>query len=300
MGSPLRLTTAAGACAEAAWTEVVAEFAASDAALSRFRDDAELVGLDRAAGTGREVVVSRRLERAVIAADRARRLTDGRFDPRILVDLERIGDRGVPLPLMASPSSLVRVPGGDTGPIVCRHAPGRLRLERPLDLGGIGKGLALRWAAARVEHAGVHDFLLDAGGDLVLRGRPPEGGAWQIGIEDAAGGRDPVAVVEPPDGAVATSSIRRRRWDHDGQAVHHLIDPRTGEPAWTGLAAVTVAGPDPAWAEVWSKTLFLAGRAGIADEARRRGLAAWWIATDGTLEMTPAARALTTWVATEA
>jgi thiamine biosynthesis lipoprotein len=63
---------------------------------------------------------------------------------------------------------------------------------------------------------------------------------------------------------------------------------------------VTVAGPDPAWAEVWSKTLFLGGRVAIAAEARSRGLAAWWVAHDGTLEMTAAARSLTTWVAAEA
>lgn len=292
MGSPLRLTTATGPCADAAWAAVVAEFAESDAALSRFREDAELVELDRTAGTGRSVAVSRRLERAVVAADRAWRLTDGRFDPRVLVDLERLGDRGVPLAIVAA--------ADPAGPIVRRDARGRIAIERPLDLGGIGKGLALRWAAAHVERAGVHDFLLDAGGDLVVRGHAPEGGPWQVGIEDPAGAPDPVAVIEPPDGAVATSSIRRRRWQRDGQTVHHLIDPRTGESAWTGLAAVTVAGPDPAWAEVWSKALFLAGRSDVASEARRRGLAAWWVGDDGVLEMTPAARQHTTWVAAEA
>ncbi len=306
MGSPLRLTTAAGSCADAAWTAVLAEFAASDAALSRFREDAELVALDRAAGTGRSVAVSRRLERAVVAADRAWRLTDGRFDPRVLADLERLGDRGVPLATTAggaedSDGAEANAAAPDPAEAISRRdGRGRIGIERPLDLGGIGKGLALRWAAARVERAGVHEFLLDAGGDLVVRGHAPEGGPWQVGIEDPAGAPDPLAVIEPPDGAVATSSIRRRRWQRDGQTVHHLIEPRTGESAWTGLAAVTVAGPDPAWAEVWSKALFLAGRSDVASEARRRGLAAWWVTDDGVLEMTPAARQRTTWVAAEA
>ncbi len=53
---------------------------------------------------------------------------------------------------------------------------------------------------------------------------------------------------------------------------------------------MTVAGPDPAWAEVWSKTLFLEGSRGIGPRARGLGLAAWWIRDDGDLEMTPAAR----------
>jgi FAD:protein FMN transferase len=64
--------------------------------------------------------------------------------------------------------------------------------------------------------------------------------------------------------------------------------------------AVTVAGPDPAWAEVWSKTLFLEGPHGIGPRARSLGLAAWWIRADGALEMTPAARVRTAWSAAEA
>ena len=50
---------------------------------------------------------------------------------------------------------------------------------------------------------------------------------------------------------------------------------------------MTVAGPDAAWAEVWSKTLFLEGSRGIGPRARGLGLAAWWIRDDGVLEMTP-------------
>jgi thiamine biosynthesis lipoprotein len=79
--------------------------------------------------------------------------------------------------------------------------------------------------------------------------------------------------------------------------VHHLIDPGTGQPGGGGLLSVTVAGGDPAWAEVWSKALFLAGPAGIAGLARGRGLAAWWIDLEGGLAMTPAARQRTAWTA---
>ena len=62
---------------------------------------------------------------------------------------------------------------------------------------------------------------------------------------------------------------------------------------------MTVALGDPAWAEVWSKVLFLEGREGIAEEARSRGLAAWWVGDTGILEMTPAARAISVWIAAE-
>jgi len=174
-----------------------------------------------------------------------------------------------------------------------------MSIARPIDLGGIGKGLALRWAAAELERDGVSDFLLEAGGDLVARGLDPGGGPWLVGIEDPTETIEHLSVIAVMDDAVTTSSILVHRWSVDGRAVHHLLDPRTGEPAEGGLLSVTVAGPDPAWAEVWSKVLFLGGRANIAEEARSRGLAAWWVADDGSLEMTPDARRRTVWVAAE-
>lgn len=303
MGSPLRLTLSDTPAASAAWDEVVAEFAASDAAMSRFRDDSEATSLARSAGSGDAVRVGRRLERAVITADRARRVTDGRFEPRILRDLERLGEHGAAIDDRSVGVGLPSI-ADDTGsgrdwvgrPIVRRMVGGRLRVDHPIDLGGIGKGLALRWAAARIATLRIGDFLLDAGGDIVVRGAAPDG-PWRVAIEDPRGGDGPLAVLEPDSGAVATSSIRRRHWSTtDGRPVHHLLDPSTGEPSDRGLLAVTVAGPDPAWAEVWSKALFLTGRDGIGPEARRRGMAAWWVTVDGLLEMTPAARGRSVWV----
>ena len=184
-------------------------------------------------------------------------------------------------------------------PVVEHFGRERVVVARPIDLGGIGKGLTLRWTAARLAANGATDFLLEAGGDLVAMGRSPDGGPWRLGIEDPGGGDGPLAVIVVSGLAVATSSTRVHRWTTDGRSVHHLLDPRTGEPADGGLAAVTVASRDPAWAEVWSKVLFLGGWATVAGEARSRGLAAWWVADDGTLAMTAAARASTIWVAAE-
>jgi len=282
------------AAAERAWTEVLAEFDAVDAALSRFRDDSELTMLNRLAGTGAVVPVSGRTRRALAAIDRAFRVTGQRFDASVLGTLERIGEHGAALDRPAPPR-----PAGDPAERRFRvHVP-----PVPVDMGGIGKGLALRWASERAQ-AVLPDgtgLLLEAGGDVASRGTPPDDG-WRIGIEDPAAedvaAAGPVVVVALADGAVATSSVRVRNWiGPDGQAVHHLLDPRTGEPARGGLIAVTVAGPDPAWAEVWSKALFLDGREGIAADARARGVAAWWVDDRGMLGMTPEARVRTVWAA---
>lgn len=305
MGSPLRLDVV-GAGATAGWRAVRDEFAAADRAMSRFREDSDLTSLHRVGGDGELPTVDRRLVRAIVAADRAGRLTDGRFDARVLAALERLGDRGVGRGPIApepgadpAPDGSVAVPDRP-GRLAARLAPDRIRLVSPIDLGGIGKGLTLRWAARDLERLGIRDFLLDAGGDLVARGTSPDAGPWRIGIEDPTGADEPLAVVELGDGAMATSSIRRRRWVHEGRTVHHLVDPMTGAPADGGLLAVTVAGPDPAWSEVWSKALFIAGARRIATEARQHGFAAWWVRGDGIVGMTAAARQRTLWVAGEA
>jgi thiamine biosynthesis lipoprotein len=289
-----------------------------DAALSRFREDSELTALNRLAGSGRVARVSWRLRMMLAAVHRAARTTGGRFDASVVDALERIGEHGATLrppaarvgstpaaPSLpaASSSSAAATPGA-----VGLVPPGTPRAslvqvpERPVDSGGIGKGLALRWAAATAiaalpEGSGI---LLDAGGDIMGAGVAPEGG-WRVGVDDPIAPPNvdatPLAVYALMDGGVSTSSVGTRNWTApDGRQVHHLVDPVTREPARTGLIAVSVAGPDPAWNEVWSKALFLGGRESIGEEARRRGLAVWWVDDRGRLGMTPEARARSVWI----
>ena len=325
MGSPLRLTVVGldEARASAGWATVSGATEDLEQVLSRFRPSADLVALNGRAGDPWCATVHARLYDALAAAERAWRRTDGAFDPRVLRDLERLGYRGAetpgpeeaPRPAGSHVTSAAR-PAGTREAREATFADGRwlhrdlqsrsVAIAVPLDLGGIGKGLALRWAFAILVaglpelDTGTAGALLEAGGDLVAGGMAPQPGPWLIGIESPLT-NDEVAVVAVTEGAVCTSSIGVHAWTTaDGQAVHHLLDPRTGEPGGAGLVSVTAAGPDPAWAEVWSKTLFLEGADGIGPRARALGLAAWWIRDDGALEMTPAARVRTTWLADEA
>jgi thiamine biosynthesis lipoprotein len=295
MGSPLRLTTVGLSPADAAraWETATRDVEASEQSLSRWRAESGLSRVNALAGSEACVAADRRLVAFLIASARAQRLTGGRFDPRAVLRLEALGERaGVPLP--TTPDRF----GSDHGWLTCEPRGGLVRLAVPVDSGGIGKGLALRWAAAGLASAGLlgSGMLLEAGGDLVAHGERADGGPWQVGIEDPGGGDEPLAVISATRGAIATSSTAVRHWTSpDGRPVHHLLDPRTGESGGDGLLAVTVAMPDPAWAEVWSKSLFLAGRRAVGDEARRRGLAAWWVEDDGSLHLTPAARQQTAW-----
>ncbi len=299
MGSVLRATLVgvSRSRAERAWEHLVTDLAHTEAILSRFRADSDLTRLNRTAGEDAWRQADRRLYTFAAASARAWRLTAGRFDARVLRRLEELGEHaGVALPALGRVRDAVGAAA--TSGIERRPRDGALRIAEPLDSGGLGKGLGLRWAARAARRAlpDSAGLLVEAGGDVVVSGPQPDGGAWRIGIEDPAGGNQPLAVIEVTSGAVATSSVAVRRWTGpDGQPVHHLVDPRTGGPGGGDLVAVTVALADPAWAEVWSKALFLGGHTAIGPEARARGLAAWWARSDGTLEMTPAARVRTIW-----
>ena len=258
------------------------------------------------------------LAHAVLEAYHAHLRTGGLFDPRVLDTLVSWGyDRTLPfdgrgaapgpdLPATA-PSLVPPLTGGPAGggglvpprgwePQVDRRDDGwHLHLDgQPIDLGGIGKGLAVRWAAQRLTGAG-RGVLVDAGGDCALAGSGPTWGPWRVGMEDPAGGAQPLLVLEVSDAAVATSSVSRRHWRVGGVPVHHLVDPRTRRPGGGGLAAVSVLGTDPAWAEVWTKALFLLGPDGIAARAAADDVAAAWVTGDGAIGTSPAMDAFVIW-----
>lgn len=259
MGSPLRLTIpgAGETRADVAWSVVTDTFDATDRALSRFDPASDLSGLNLR--VGRSTAVAPLMARSLGAAWRAYRLSGGRFDPRIIGALERAGERaGVPIP--PSPERL----RADDRWLWLDVRRGLARISAPIDLGGIGKGLALRLAAHALRRAGFTDLLLSAGGDIVALGSGPAGHPWIVGLEDPSGGLAPLTTIELRDVALATSSTAVRSWTGpDGRPRHHLIDPATQRPADSPWASVTVAHADPAWAEVWAKVGFLAGtRAG--------------------------------------
>jgi len=295
------------ATAERSIDAVAEVFARVERACTRFDDSSDLMRAN-AAGDSWYAVGALCFE-AIAEAARAHELTDGWFDPRVLADLHRLGyDRT--LPFEGHPISLPGPAGApaarEADPCLADRPSWRPGLDatlaavrigpRPVDLGGIGKGLAVRWAVERIA-GDVPSFLIEAGGDCYLAGPGPVGAGWQVGVEDPRGSGTPIAVLSISDLACATSSTRIRSWTVGGRPVHHLIDPSTGEPGGAGLTSVTVVDPDPATAEIWSKVLFLRSAADIATVAADRGLAALWVDAAGVLGSSQAVRPHVIWSA---
>ncbi len=245
--------------AAAALEQVPAWFEEWEQALSRFRPDSELNYLNRAAGAAFQA--SETLWQVIQHALAAARESGGIVTPAVLDAVEAAGyDKSFEL-LAATGSTAGAQPArvGDWRAIRCDPHKRTVRLPKDmrLDLGGIAKGWAAGEAAARLSAHGP--ALVDAGGDIAVSGPMSSGAGWPIGI---ARPRDPekdLAVITLHGGAVATSGRDYRRWNTNGGAMHHIVDPRTGRPADTDVLTATVIGPSAVEAEMAAKLALIRG-----------------------------------------
>ncbi len=229
---------------------------------SRFRPDSLLSGLNDAGG--RPVLVDDETFDLITTAVAAWHGTGHRFDPTILdavIDagydrtFEQIGTGSGPAP------GAVPLPPPGCADILLDPTSRTVTLPvgTHLDLGGIGKGRTADLVAVDLLIGGAQSALVNLGGDLRIGGGLAEGDAYSIAIDDPADPENPATVVDLVAGALATSSRARRHWTVDGEERHHLIDPATGAPARTDVAAVTVIAHEATEAEIMAKAALVAG-----------------------------------------
>ncbi|WP_372014753.1 FAD:protein FMN transferase [Pseudoxanthomonas sp. 10H] len=216
--------------------------------------------------------------------------SDGAFDPTLgpLVDLWGFGSTGTPR----------RVPGADALE-QARARSGWTRIQRrdagrellqpgglQLDLSAIAKGFGVDLVAAQLRSLGIRAALVEVGGEIGGFGRKPDGDAWRVLVEatmaDAAVPEMPARVLRLDDRAVATSGDRWHRFDQDGRWYAHTIDPRSGVPVEDAAASVTVVATSAMEADAWATALTVMGAAAGLEFARNRGMAARFVAADGT------------------
>ena len=273
--------------------------------LSRFRESSELSVLNR----GGEAVVSRTLFQILQLAAQAHADTNGVFNPLIAPALaaagydrtfDEIGTDAVVLSQVAAAAGAASDGGILLGPpgegelsvpvfydcVTLDPATRRVTLQHgaQLDLGGIAKG----WAIDRVFRtlSKLGPCCVNAGGDVHVGGSFEEGGkGWRIDVADPFSSHDAVdssvRAVMLMDQAIATSGIMKRRWIVNGNEKHHLIDPRTGQPARNSLLFVTAIAGTAVQAEVAAKTIFILGEEEGSAWATERRIPALLMFRDG-------------------
>jgi thiamine biosynthesis lipoprotein len=235
----------------------------SEVRFSRFLAESELSSLNRHSGSWFEI--SADLFELLHLSKQFYNQTAGMFNPAVLDALEHAGyDRSMdeirttgdaPLPTHAKPV----VPQFEDLRMDVDHNRVFLPEGMHLDLGGIAKGWIAE-QAARLMAEQVSTCVVNAGGDMFLIGLPADQHAWQVGIENPLEPEYDIATLMVTAGAVATSSVVKRSWSQGGVPRHHLIDPRSGEPAASDWLTVTVLAAHAANAEVFAKAMLIAGR----------------------------------------
>jgi thiamine biosynthesis lipoprotein len=261
-----------------------------EAALSRFRPGSELNALN--ADPRAAVPASPLLRRTVAAANWAAERSGGLVDATLLGALERHGYEeswdasrraDIDAALAAAP------PRRPAGPARW-HGDGGLTIDAEervvrapgvrLDPGGLAKGMAADLAAAALP-PGVR-YAISCGGDVAVGGGEP----WEVAVRSARSDAE-VHHLLVRSGGVATSGIAARIWQRpDGSYAHHVLDPATGRPAWTGLVAATAVADNAFEAEVLAKTALLSGPLSARRLLRRRGGVLQH--DDGRIEVVPA------------
>ena len=235
----------------------------SEQRFSRFLPASELSELNRSAGDW--IRISDDLMDMLQLSMKYYHETNGIFDPSVLSDLKRIGyDRSMDEIRANGIDAPMRVPEQTSRPAfheisfdVANHSV-RFPRGMEIDLGGIAKGWIVE-KAARLLNRYVDTCGVSAGGDILFIGQTLDGMDWDVYLEDPRSPTQTLVQLRIPYGAVATSSIMKRSWSQGQQVRHHLIDPRTGEPAKTDWLSVTVISPSVITAEVYAKAILITG-----------------------------------------
>ena len=128
-----------------------------------------------------------------------------------------------------------------------------------IDLGGIAKGYTSSRVMEIFKEYGVEHGLVSLGGNVQALGGKQDGNPWRVAIQNPESELDYLGVLEIADKCVITSGGYERFFEQDGVRYHHIIDPRTGSPADSGIISSTIISSDGALADGLSTSLFIMG-----------------------------------------
>lgn len=252
-----------------------------DDRMSMFQPQSELSSLNRAA-QDTPVALSDELYGVLCTANEVSRWSNGAFDVTVAPLVEQWGfgtraSRRVPAPGSVA-AERRRVDWRSLALDASRRTVTKRHAGLQADLGGIAKGYGVDRAAAALEASGVHDYMVEVGGEVRTRGVNAAGQAWRIGIEEPDAMPQRARWVVPLSGcAMATSGDYRNYFLEDGQRYSHEIDPLAGAPIRHSLCSVTVVADDCMRADALATALIVLGADKGRALAEGSGIAAQFI-----------------------
>lgn len=247
---------ACGQNADAALDEAVAEIERLDALWSIASSDGEIAQLN----AEKKITASADTLALLTCAKEISAATDGLFSTTIAPLMEAWGftSGNYRVPDEAELSALLA--HVDDEEIAISDSTVTIPADAKVDLGGIAKGFTSARVMEIFRENGIKNGILSLGGNVQALGTKPDGSLWRVGLQDPADERALFATLELADKAVITSGAYERNFEQNGITYHHIIDPRTGYPAESGLSSVTIVSDDGTLADGLSTALFIMGK----------------------------------------
>lgn len=264
---------------------VIEEFAVIDKTLSNYRPDSAIEQFNQSSSTdsqdvGEEIVSLVRLARGVS------QLSQGCFDLTIKPLFDLWGFQGESLTI--PDGKLLQRTLAKVGMDKVELVDGR-HLRKPagvrVDVSAVAQGYSVEKISRVLERFGVHDYLVEIGGELKTQGHKPNGQGWRIAVEKPLPGQQRlhkiIALPKDQVSAVMTSGTYRHYFDVDGQRYSHILDARDGKPVRHDLVAVTIIHEDPTLADAWSTALLCVGKQQGMELANQQNLKVLFIQQQG-------------------
>lgn len=268
--------------------EIDAVLTQIDKQISNYQNNSDIEGFNNDQSTGwqslpPQVINLLNIQRTVY------RDSHGCYDPTIspLFDLWGFRKGKMHVPSAAAIAAVKREIGFDHIQLDVAH--NRLRKNLPklrIDMSSVGEGYSI-WRLAHVlEHNGIHNYIVEFGGDMLVKGHKPGNVKWRIAIAKPIPGEltpDVIATIEDEGGvSLNTSGTYRQFFDAKGKTYSHILDPRTGRPVTHHLVSATVFYTDPRVGDAWATAMLCLGKREGDAVAKKFGLKVFFVQHEGT------------------
>lgn len=243
-----------GSNAESALREAEREILRLDSQLKRGSENSEVYKIN----SGGAAEISEDTAEIVSRALEISRLTGGAFDISIAPIMDLWGFYGNNFRVPAAEEIGMTLPLVGYENISVDGCAVSVKNEAKIDLGGIAKGFASDRIMEILRRNNIESGIISLGGNVQTLGEKPDGSKWRVAIQNPDGGAY-IGTVGISDMAAVTSGGYQRFFERDGMVYHHIIDPKTGYPADSGVKSVTVFSSDGTLADGLSTALFVMG-----------------------------------------
>ncbi|MTI00815.1 FAD:protein FMN transferase [Roseibium sp. RKSG952] len=231
--------------------------------------------------------VSEEFAYVIAAANEVHEKSNGTFDVTLgpLIELWGFGPRKPEDPVPADADIQAALNGvGQARLLKLDSAAGTLAKSNAdvgINLSAIAKGYGIDAVAQSLSDAGLENYMVEIGGDLVAKGQNDKGESWQIGVEKPETGSQIIQLIVPVDNlGMATSGDYKNFFEQDGVRYSHIIDPTTGHPITHRTTSVTVLAENAMMADAWATAMLALGQEEGLRLAEEHQLAVFFISRD--------------------